>query len=211
MRDVILWGGTGQAKVLHECLLGSDNRIVAVFDNRNVPPPLADVPFHVGEAAFRSFMSERRKDDDLHFLAAIGGRDRLTLHDWLVEQGLHPLTVVHRSACVASNATLGAGCQILAHATVCAQARLGRSVIVNTAASVDHECHIGAGAHLGPAVRLSGLIHVGERAFIGTGAVILPRLQIGDDATIAAGAVVIRDVPAGAVVMGVLAEIRSRQ
>ncbi len=169
------------------------------------------MPFHVGEAAFRSFMSERRKDDDLHFLAAIGGRDRLTLHDWLVEQGLHPLTVVHRSACVASNATLGAGCQILAHATVCAQARLGRSVIVNTAASVDHECHIGAGAHLGPAVRLSGLIHVGERAFIGTGAVILPRLQIGDDATIAAGAVVIRDVPAGAVVMGVLAEIRSRQ
>ena len=34
MREVILWGGTGQARVLHECLLGTDNRIVAVFDTR---------------------------------------------------------------------------------------------------------------------------------------------------------------------------------
>jgi acetyltransferase-like isoleucine patch superfamily enzyme len=93
---------------------------------------------------------------------------------------------------------------------VCAQARLERSVIVNTAASVDHECRIGAGAHVGPGVRLAGRIEVGERAFIGTGAVVLPRLTIGDDATIGAGAVVVRDVPAGAVVTGVPARIRSK-
>jgi sugar O-acyltransferase (sialic acid O-acetyltransferase NeuD family) len=210
MRDVILWGGTGQAKVLHECLLGTDHRIVAVFDNMNVPPPFSDVPFHVGEAGFRSWMAERRSGNDLCFLVAVGGCDRLQLHDWLVAEGLHPLTVVHRAAYVASDATLGPGCQILAHATVCAQTRLARSVIVNTVASVDHECRLGAGTHVGPGVHLAGRIDVGERAFIGTGAIILPRLKIGDDATIAAGAVVIRDVPAGAVVMGVPAEIRSR-
>jgi UDP-3-O-[3-hydroxymyristoyl] glucosamine N-acyltransferase len=69
-------------------------------------------------------------------------------------------------------AMLGAGCQILAHATVCTQARLGRSVIVNSAASVDHECRIAAGAHIGPGARVAGAVHVGERAFIGTEAVI---------------------------------------
>jgi sugar O-acyltransferase (sialic acid O-acetyltransferase NeuD family) len=210
MRDVILWGGAGQAKVLHECLLGSDNRIVAVFDNLSVPPPFSDVPFHVGEAGFRSWMAGRRGGNDLYFLVAVGGRDRLRLHDWLVGEGLHPLTVVHRAPYVALDATLGPGCQILAHATVCAQAHLARSVIVNTAASVDHECRLGAGTHVGPGVRLAGGIEIGERAFIGMGAVILPRLTIGDDATIAAGAVVIRDVPAGAVAMGVPAAIRSR-
>ena len=39
MREVILWGGTGQARVLNEGLFGSDNEIVAVFDNANVAVP----------------------------------------------------------------------------------------------------------------------------------------------------------------------------
>ena len=209
MREVILWGGTGQARVLNECLFGSDNKIVAVFDNASVAAPFPDVPLHVGEGGFRSWMKTRQVNSDLYFLVAVGGQDRLRLHDWLVNEGLLPLTVVHRVAYVASDAALGPGCQVLAHATVCTQARLERSVIVNTAASVDHECRIGAGAHIGPGVRLAGRVAVGERAFIGTGAVILPRLTIGCDATVGAGAVVTTDVPAGAVVTGVPARIKS--
>jgi len=208
MRDVILWGGTGQARVLNECLFGTDDKVVAVFDNASVAAPFADVPLHVGEGGFRSWMKTRQVKGDLYFLVAVGGQDRLRLHDWLVNEGLLPLTVVHRVAYVASDATLAPGCQILAHACVCAQARLERSVIVNTAASVDHECRIGAGAHIGPGVRLAGRVAVGERAFIGTGAVVLPRLTIGRDATVGAGAVVTTDVPPGAVVMGVPARIK---
>jgi sugar O-acyltransferase (sialic acid O-acetyltransferase NeuD family) len=209
MRELILWGGTGQARVLNECLFDTDNKIIAVFDNASIPAPFPGVPFHVGEDGFRAWMRTRRSSNDLYFLVAVGGQDRLKLHDWLVDEGLRALTVTHRAAYVASDATLGEGCQILAHATVCAQARLERSVIVNTAASVDHECRIGAGVHIGPGVRLAGHIEVGERTWIGTGAVILPRLKIGNGVTIAAGAVVIRDVPAGATVMGVPARIKA--
>ena len=210
MREVIVWGGTGQARVLNECLFDTDNRIIAVFDNADVAPPFPDVPLHVGEAGFRAWMKTRRGSRELYFVVAVGGQDRLKLHDWLVEEGLRALTVMHRVAYVAPDAALGPGCQILAHATVCAQARLERSVIVNTAASVDHECRIGAGAHIGPGVRLAGRVEVGERAFIGTGAVVLPRLKVGADATIGAGAVVVNDVPAGTVVTGVPGRVRSK-
>lgn len=209
MLEVILWGGAGQARVLNECLFNTHHKIVAVFDNASVAPPFPDVPFGVGEGAFRSWMKGRQNRNGLYFLVAIGGPGRLAIHDWLVDEGLLPLTVTHRAAYVAADVTLGPGCQIMAHATVCAQTHLERSVIVNTAASVDHECRIGAGAHIGPGVRLAGRIDVGARAFIGTGAVILPRLTIGADATVGAGAVVIRDVPVGAVVAGVPARINS--
>ena len=109
MREVILWGGTGQARVLNECLFGSDNKIVAVFDNASVAAPFPDVPLHVGEGGFRSWMKSRQVNSDLYFLVAVGGQDRLRLHDWLVNEGLLPLTVVHRVAYVASDAVTWSG------------------------------------------------------------------------------------------------------
>lgn len=48
---------------------------------------------------------------------------------------------------------------------------------------------------------------VKKGAVIGAGAVILPGLVIGENARVAAGAVVTKDVPAGALVMGVPAKI----
>jgi serine O-acetyltransferase len=51
---------------------------------------------------------------------------------------------------------------------------------------------------------------IGQRVNIGAGAVILGRVQIGDDAAIGANAVVLKDVPAGALAVGVPAQVRLR-
>jgi serine acetyltransferase len=48
---------------------------------------------------------------------------------------------------------------------------------------------------------------VGNRVVIGANAVVLGNITIGDDAKIGAGAVVVKDVPAGATVVGVPAKI----
>jgi sugar O-acyltransferase (sialic acid O-acetyltransferase NeuD family) len=209
MREVILWGATGHAHVLNECLFGTGARVVAVFDNANVAPPFPNVPLYVGKDGFCSW-SRHRGDKNTYFLTAIGRQARLSIHDWLISEGLLPMTVVHRTAYVAADAELGPGCQILAHATVCTKARLDRSVIVNTAASVDHECRIGAGTHVGPGARLAGQITLGECVFVGVGAVILPKLMIGSHAFIGAGAVVVSDVPEGALMVGVPARLTPR-
>ena len=52
---------------------------------------------------------------------------------------------------------------------------------------------------------------VGRGCWIGTGAKIVGPLTIGDNAIIGAGAVVIADVPAGAIVAGVPAQILGRR
>lgn len=49
----------------------------------------------------------------------------------------------------------------------------------------------------------TGPITIGDRVFLGQRAVVLGGVRIGDGATVGAGAVVTKDVPAGAVVVGV--------
>jgi len=80
-------------------------------------------------------------------------------------------------------------------------------VIVNTGATIDHDCRIGCGVHIAPQCALAGNVTVGEGAFLGTGAKAIPGVQIGRRATVGAGAVVIRNIPDGAVAVGVPARV----
>ena len=53
----------------------------------------------------------------------------------------------------------------------------------------------------------TGEVVVGERAMIGAGAIVLPGVHIGADAQVAANSLVDQDVPEGATVAGVPAEV----
>jgi acetyltransferase-like isoleucine patch superfamily enzyme len=55
----------------------------------------------------------------------------------------------------------------------------------------------------------TGEVVVGERAMIGAGAIVLPGVDIGADARVAANSLVADDVPPGATVAGVPAEVVS--
>lgn len=206
MREMILWGATGQAKVLRECLADRDMKLVALFDrDPGLASPFDDVPLAGGTAAFESWIGNKPDPSAVGFLVAIGGAhgaDRLAVQKYLEGFGLAPLTACHRTAFVAASATIGAGSQVLANAAVCVDASLGRACIVNTGAIVDHDCRLGDGVHVAPGARLAGEVDIGATAMIGTGAVVLPRVTIGPGAVVGAGSVVLRDVPAGTTVVG---------
>ena len=53
----------------------------------------------------------------------------------------------------------------------------------------------------------TGEVVIGKRAMIGAGAIVLPGVHIGDDAQVAANSLVDRDVPDGATVAGVPADV----
>jgi len=204
-RDLVIWGGTGHAKVIREALDAKRWRVAAIFDKREIPSPFKDVPIFIGTEGFAHWMRMQSTSDRLAACVAIGGIDgngRLDTAAFLRAQGLHLPTIVHRSGFVATTAVCGDGCQILAQAAVCANARLGRSVIVNTASSIDHDCVIADGVHIAPGARLAGEVVVDKGAFIGIGAVVLPRVRVGAGSIIGAGAVVTKDVPAYSTIVG---------
>jgi sugar O-acyltransferase (sialic acid O-acetyltransferase NeuD family) len=206
MPEIVFWGATGQSRVLHEAISGSDMRLAALVDNRKFGElRLLGVPLLHGELNLDEWLAREADAGQLYYAIAVGGAhggDRLMLMDTLERRGLRAWTIIHRTAFVATDAIIGAGCQVLAHSSVCAVARLGRGVIVNTAASVDHDSELCDGVHVGPGARLAGETYVGERSFIGTGAIVLPRVRIGEDVVVGAGAVVLHDVPAGTTVVG---------
>jgi sugar O-acyltransferase (sialic acid O-acetyltransferase NeuD family) len=212
MRDLLLWGATGQSKVLAEFAGTLGYRVVALVDaDPDVPPPLAGVPLHAGMAGFERFMASRG-GAPLWGLAAIGGmrgRDRAEIHALFASRGIAIPTFVHPAAYVAAPARLGAGAQILARATVGVDAEIGEATILNTASSVDHDCRIGKGVHIAPGATLAGAIEVGDFAFIGPGAVLVARVRVGAGTIVGAGSVVTRDLPAGVLAYGVPARIRA--
>lgn len=205
LKPLVIWGAKGHAKVLHEFIAKLGFTLIALFDNdKRINTPFPGVPLYHGLEGFQSWRSEHPQLA-VAGLVAIGGQrghDRLALQQCLLEHGVELATVVHPVAYVASTARLGAGCQVLAHATVGANASLGEACIINTSASLDHECKVGHGAHLAPGARLAGEVEVGEHTLIAVGAIVLPRVKIGANCIIGAGAIVTRDVPDNTVAYG---------
>jgi len=212
LKEVVFWGGTGQAKVLNEALDSARYRLIAVIDNRQLEKsPVNDVPLLYGVDGLNSWL-DQRINQPLPFAAvAVGGnrgKDRLELMSTLKFRGLDPLNILHSKSFIAKDAFLGEGVQVLAMAAVCSQTKIGHAVIINTSASVDHDCIIEDGVHVGPGACLAGEVSVSKYAFIGTGAVILPRIHVGEGAIVGAGAVVTKDVPPYVTVVGNPARIK---
>ena len=210
LQSVILWGARGHAKVLNEFLPLLGYRVVAVFDSEAVESaPLPGVPVYRGMEGFSEWRSSCATES-VQALVAIGGYrggDRLQIQQRLADLGIPPLTAIHPSAYVAGNVVIGAGSQILAHATVCTEVTLGKSCIINTKASVDHESVLGDGVHVAPGVTVTGCVRIGENSMIGAGVVILPRIKIGRHVVVGAGSVVTHDIPDGKVAYGSPARI----
>lgn len=205
MHKVIVWGGTGNYKVVKEIVELSYGKVVALFDNNSfVVNPYPSVPFVGGTPAFREWIVTQNANE-IKAVVAIGGKygkDRFEIQEFLKEYGVQPLTIKHSSAYVSHTAVLGEGTQVYAMASVCTEAIIGKSCVINTAASVDHESVLGDGVFIGPGARLAGSVEVGNYADIYTGAIILPRIKIGEGAVVGAGAVVLHNVEPYTVVAG---------
>jgi sugar O-acyltransferase (sialic acid O-acetyltransferase NeuD family) len=204
LKDIVFWGSTGQARVLHEFLATAGYHLIALLDQDvDASSPFPNVPIYHGPEGLEAWLAAQPRKG-IACAVAVGrpGQDRLRIQRQLEARGLIPTTLVHPTAYVARGVQLGAGSQVLAGSFVGVDARLGAACIVNSSASIDHECVLGDGVHVAPGATVTGCVHIGESAFIGAGAVILPRLRIGCLAVVGAGAVVTQDVPDGVVVTG---------
>ena len=142
------------------------------------------------------------EDSDV-FVCAIGNVEfKRRKIESIGRRGGEFVRVVHSSAAIGENVSLGHGVILCPHTVVCSDAKLGNFVTVNLHSTVAHDAVIGRWSQLHCHVDITGGVILGERVLVGSHASILPGVRVGDGATVGAGSVVMKDVPAGATVFG---------
>jgi UDP-perosamine 4-acetyltransferase len=206
---IVLVGAGGHASVLAD-IIASTRGLTLVGAVDPDPRAAAALPArHLGgDEALPGLLKKGVR------LAAVGvgsvgdNAARAALRRKLQALGFTLPPLVHPRAVVARSAALGPGCQIAAAAVINPRAKLGAGVLVNTGAVVEHDCRLGDDAFVGPLAGLGGGVTLEASAFVGLGAFVLQGLTIGKGAVVGAGAVAVKDVRAGAVVVGVPAKER---
>ncbi|QSR32856.1 sugar acetyltransferase [Nocardioides sp. S5] len=117
--------------------------------------------------------------------------------------GFSAVTLTHPQATIGSEVTIGSGTVVCAGARVTTNIRLGKHVHLNPNATVGHDTVLGDFVSMNPASSVSGDCVVEDEVLIGVGGVVLNQLTVGAAAVIGGSACVVRDVPPGAVMVGV--------
>ena len=205
-KKIIFWGGTGQAIVNKEIVDLLNYKLVAIFDDtKNLNSPFQDINVYNGWQGFEKW--KVGKDlSKFYFSIAIGnpnGDIRIKIAKKLKSYGLTPIDLIHPSAIINKDASIGEGVQIMAGAIIQARVIIGNQCIINTKASIDHEVVLGDGCEVGPGATLCGDIKLGNNAWVCAGATILPRLKIGKNSIIGAGSLLTKNVTSNKIFYGV--------
>jgi UDP-perosamine 4-acetyltransferase len=125
----------------------------------------------------------------------------------LAQVGFQFPVLIHPTALIADNATIGKGTVIQYDAVIHPKVALGKNCVVSTKAIVGHDSVIGDNVYIAPGVIINGSVHVGNNTFLGTGAVVIQKRTIGNNCVIGASACVISDIDDNQKAVGVPAKV----
>jgi sugar O-acyltransferase (sialic acid O-acetyltransferase NeuD family) len=140
------------------------------------------------------------------FVHAIGSPrnflNRLAIAEHL---GLRPErfeTIVHPTAVLSPRCHLGQGVIVGSNVFLGGHSRVGDGVTILANTVINHDSEIGDWTLVASGSNLAGRVRVGPACYVGAGTAVKEGIQIGGGTLVGIGSVVIRDVPAGAVVVG---------
>lgn len=194
MDKINIYGASGHAKVIIDCIQSSDKFEVGyIFDNNKDIERLL---------SFKVLSSEKVKE--LRKYPTFFGIGNNKIRKKLVGQFDLRIAshVIHNRAVVSTSSKIGEGSVMMPNAVLNADSVVGKHCILNTGAVIEHDCVLEDFVHISPNAALAGNVEVGEGTQIGIGAQVIQGIKIGKWCTIGAGTVIIKDVPDGATVVG---------
>ena len=197
MKNVIIIGTGGHAKVIAEIIRSSGDRVEGFIDNFRTKGDLfLGLPVLGSDEELRELAGP-----DIYFILGIGSNQRRA--QLAASFDLPWYTAIHPSAVVAPDVIIGCGSVLMPLCVVNPNSVIGEHCIVNTGAIIEHDKRIADYVHLSPRAALAGKVCVGERTHIGIGACVIDGISITSDCVIGAGAAVVRDIDISGTYVGV--------
>ena len=111
-------------------------------------------------------------------------------------------TVVHPTAAISADSTVGPGTVILAQTVLTASVQVGAHVAVMPQVVLTHDVSVDDYATVASGVRFGGGVSVERGAYVGAGSLIREHVKIGARSLVGMGSLVLHDVPAAQVWVG---------
>lgn len=154
------------------------------------PPVLSDIDSYIIEP------------DDV-FVCALGSIEgKKSCVQRILAKGGEFISLVHRTATIERNSTLGKGCIVQGNVRISCDIKIGDFVTIQDECMMGHDVCIENWCHLHARVFLGGGVVLGEGAHLFPCAMVHPRKRVGDYASVGAGAFVIRNVKPHTTVYG---------
>ncbi len=119
---------------------------------------------------------------------------RMEIYMHLKNIGFTMPTIIHPTAVVSKQASLGEATCVMPKAVINAKAQIGVMSIINTSSVIEHHCIVNDNVHISPTACLCGSVSIGSNTHIGAGAIINPGITIGSDVVVGSGSVVTKEV-----------------
>ena len=143
------------------------------------------------------------EDGDV-FVTALGNISaRRRCSAMIEERGGRFIPIVHRTASLGPNVTVGDGAFIAHNAVLTADISVGRHSCVFHGTVIGHDTVLEDFTHVYSLVSVGGGVRIREGAAVFPGARIVPRIEIGEGSVVGIGSAVVRSVDPGTTVFGV--------
>jgi sugar O-acyltransferase (sialic acid O-acetyltransferase NeuD family) len=195
MNRLIIVGAGGHGKVIADNALKNGYTDICFVDDKSIGDCMG-FPI-VGGCADLNKLNNGKTD----FIIGIGNS---AIRKKIAEEyDINWVTLIHPSAQIAVNVSIGRGTVVMAGAVVNVCATVGEQCIINTCAVVEHDNVIEDYVHISPNVALGGTVFVGKSTHIGIGASVCNNINICGDCMIGAGAVVSKNIVESGTYIGV--------
>lgn len=201
-QKAVIFGGGGHAATISDLIFANGWDVIGAVDGK--------LPKGTKVAAGLTVIGP---DTDLEEIYAggvktafigVGGAEssetRKKIYDRLRDIGFILPHLVHPSAHIGVDATIGPATYVLPNAMVGPRCRIGANVIVNSSVTVAHDCQIEDHAHLAPNAILAGMVRVGAMSVVGMGSTVLFNCKIGRNCLIHNQTSVVSDITDGKVI-----------
>lgn len=198
MNRLVIIGAGGHGKVLADNALKNGYTDICFVDDR-AEGKCMEFPI-VGTSTDIPSMNDGKTD----FVIGIGNN---SVRKKIAQTyDVNWVSLIHPSAQIAVNVSVGKGTVVMAGAVINACATLGAHCIINTRAVIEHDNVIEDYVHISPNAALGGTVRVGECTWIGLGADIINNIEICADVIVGAGSVVLRNIERKGTFYGVVSD-----